>query len=230
MYLLSLDTATNSGGVALSRNAEVVSVWMCKTPMRYSERVIPWIENVLDAHGLRPHQLDALAVALGPGSFTGIRIGMATAKALAQSLEKPLVGISTLEALAYRYRWSDRLIVPWIDARRQQVFGAAYRIPGLDTEEVLPPSVDAPARWLKKLPEERCLLVGDGAEFYRSTIEAERPGDQVLAGDNQIVESLCQLGYFRYTRGRTSAPESLQALYVRPSDAEIGQTPQGARP
>lgn len=230
MYLLSIDTATNSGGVALSRNAEVVSIWMCKTPMRYSERIIPWIESVLDAHGLTPPQLDALAVALGPGSFTGIRIGMATAKALAQSLQKPLLGISTLEALAYRHRWSHGLIVPWIDARRQQVFGAAYRISGLNIEEVIPPSVDAPQRWLKKLSDERCLFVGDGAEFYRSTIEAERPGDRVLAGDNQIVESLCQLGYFRYTRGRTTDPGALRALYVRPSDAEIGHTPQGVRP
>lgn len=230
MYLLSIDTATNSGGVALSRNAEVVALWMCKTPMQYSERIVPWIENVLEAHGLSPKDLEALAVAVGPGSFTGIRIGMATAKALAQSLDKPLIGISTLEALAYRYRWSERLIVPWIDARRQQVFGAAYRTSGLKIEEVVPPTVDAPARWLKKLGSERCLLVGDGAEFYRSTLEAERPEDRILPGDNQIVESLCQLGYFRYTRGETTPAGALQALYVRPSDAEMGQTPQGAQP
>lgn len=221
MFLLGIDTATNSGGVALSRNGEVIGMWVCKTPLRYSERLIEWIDRMLAEHSLSAEDLDALAVACGPGSFTGIRISLATVKGLAQALGKPVVGVGTLEALAYRFRWASERVAPLIDARRQQIFGALYRIEGLHLHEESPPTVLRPADWLRRLPTDRCLFVGDGAEFYRTTIESLRPADRVFASGNRLVDSLCRLAYFRYTRGMAVSAQQLQALYVRPSDAEI---------
>ncbi len=221
MFLLGIDTATNSGGVALSRNGEVIGMWICKTPLRYSERLIEWIDRMLAEHSLTPNDLDALAVACGPGSFTGIRVGLATVKGLAQALDKPVLGIGTLEALAYRFRWASERVAPLIDARRQQIFGALYRIEGMQLHEESPPVVLRPADWLKRLPAHRCLFVGDGAEFYRTTIESLRPDDRSFPSGNTLVDSLCRLAYFRYTRGLAVRPQELQALYVRPSDAEL---------
>ncbi len=224
MFLLGIDTATNSGGVALSRNGEVIGMWVCKTPLRYSERLIEWIDRMLSEHSLTPGDLDALAIATGPGSFTGIRVGLATVKGLAQALGKPVLGVGTLEALAYRFRWASERVAPVIDARRQQVFGALYRIEGLHLKEESAPAVLRPAEWLKRLPDHRCLFVGDGAEFYHTTIESLRPADRVFASGNRLVDSLCRLAYFRYTRGQAVRPQQLQALYVRPSDAELGRS------
>ena len=118
MYLLSLDTATNSGGLALNRNGEVVSSWVCKAPLRYSERMLDWIDFILKENRVPLEEIECLAVAIGPGSFTGIRVGLATVKALGQTLGKPVVGVSTLEALAARFGWASRNVAPMIDARR----------------------------------------------------------------------------------------------------------------
>ena len=107
MYFLAVDTATNSGGVALSRNSEVMGVIMMKTPMKYSDRIISNIDFLLEQLGVAISQVDCFVTAHGPGSFTGLRIGLATIKGLAQSLDKPVIGLSTLECLAK----SPRLLV-----------------------------------------------------------------------------------------------------------------------
>ncbi len=223
MYLLAIDTATNCGGVALSRNSEVVATWVCRTPLAYAERIIDWIDRVLSEHSLSVKQVDCFAAATGPGTFTGIRIGVATVKALAQALDKPVIGIPTLEALAYRFRWAGTPVSPLIDARRQQVFAALYRFEGLRSLQQSPPSVLPPAQWLDRLPPGEILFVGDGAEFYRSTIESLRPDARIFPSDNSLVEDLCRLAYFRYTRGQAAPSDELRALYVRPSDAELGK-------
>jgi len=221
MYFLALDTATNSGGVALGRNAEVVGLSMFKAPLEYSERILSQVDFVLESFDLQIEDIGCFVVASGPGSFTGLRIGLATVKAFCQSLGKPGIAISTLEALAYRFRQVSGRVAPMVDARRQQVFGAVYDVAEgsvrqLDEEVVLPP-----ADWLKRLPAEPCLLVGDAAQMYASTASALRPSDRVLRSDNSILTELCQLGYYRFIRGESSAPGDLKANYVRPSDARL---------
>lgn len=223
MYLLAIDTATNCGGVALARNAEVIGFWTSSNTNQYSERIIDWIDLVLRENGLSLSDIDCFAVSTGPGSFTGIRVGVATVKALSQSRAKPAVGISTLEALAYRFRWCGRSVAPLIDARRQQVFGALYGFEGLKSIELTAPAVARPADWLKALPDEETLFVGDGAEFYREAVRSLRPGDAVFPSDNRVVDSLCRLAYFRFTRGETTDATELRATYIRPPDAEVNK-------
>lgn len=224
MYTLAIDTATNMGGVALCRNAEIVSVWICGTPLRYSDRIIDWIDYILRERPLKLREIDLFATATGPGSFTGIRVGLASVKALAQAMGRPLIGIPTLAALAARFRAQGGWIAPLIDARRQQIFGGVYDVGEPEVRTVREPEVAKPADWLGRLPDRRCLFVGDGAEFYRGTVEAIRPLDVVFPSDNQIAGDLCRLAYIRHTRGLSSRPEEVHALYVRPSDAELGRT------
>ena len=223
MYLLALDTATNSGGVALSRNAEVIALLMLKTPLRYQEKILDGVDFLLGQHHLKLGDVDAFATATGPGSFTGIRIGLATVKAFAQPLDKPTIGVSTLEALAYRFRTVHPRVGPWIDARRQQVFAALYEFAGHSTRNLMEETVAKPADWLDRLSVQDCLFVGDGARHYRSCIESMESSHRVLDTDNRILEELCQLAFQRFQRGGQHSVHSLQAQYLRPSDAELGR-------
>lgn len=219
MYFLAIDTATNSGGVAISRNSEVVASLMLKTPLKYSERLVPSVRMVLQILGLDIDQIDCFVVAAGPGSFTGLRIGIATVKAFAQALEKPCVGLSTLEALALQHGRSGEWISPMIDARRQQVYAALFRMGEIWPQPIDSGQVLSPSRWLEGLPDEDCVFVGDGALMYRTAIAARRNGDRIAGVDNFLLPALCRLGFKRYTHGEILPPEQIQAIYIRPSDA-----------
>jgi len=221
MYFLAIDTATNSGGVALSRNSEVIGVVMCKTPMRYSDKLITYTDFILTQLEVGMEEIDCFVVATGPGSFTGLRIGIATAKGYCMSYGKPAIGISTLEALAWRFRWVAPRIGPMIDARRQQIYAALYERDGKEQAVVQQGCVKAPGEWLKSLPTEPCVFVGDAAQMYSQTIAALQPKGRVLATDNCVLNELCELGYLRYARGNSQSGADLKADYIRPSDAEI---------
>ena len=223
MYLLAIDTATNSGGVAVSRNAEVIGMAMLKTPLRYSDKLIYYIDFLLDQLELPKDQIDCFVVANGPGSFTGLRIGIAMAKAMAQGLEKPTIGITTLEALAFRFRAVSRHVAPMIDARRQQVYGCLFECDDSGVTVLQAPTVLPPAEWLRGLPGVDFLFVGDAAQMYAQTINSIFPEARALRTDNCILTELCQLGYLRYVKGETSPATQLQANYIRPSDAELSK-------
>lgn len=228
MYLLGIDTATNSGGVALSRNSEVVGIVMLKTPLRYSEKILSCVDFLLRQFDRQLSQIDCFAVATGPGSFTGLRVGLATVKAFSQGLDKPAVGVSTLEALAQRYCGLHPRVAPMIDARRQQVYGAVYRVEGLDLEMEQKAQVARPAQWLKGLPQSEYLFVGDGARLYKKTIALHHPHSRLLQTDNQLLAELCQRAYSKLIAGKTMSAEELKADYVRPSDALSKRGPHGA--
>lgn len=223
MYLLAIDTATNSGGVALSRNSEVIGVVMCKTPMRYSEKLIEYTDFLLTQLEVDIGEVDCFVVAIGPGSFTGLRIGIATAKGFCMSRGKPAIGVTTLEALAWRFRRVSNRVAPMIDARRQQIYGALYQGDEGGLTELQESCVKAPAEWLKGLPLEECAYVGDAAQMYSQTVAALQPKGRVLSTDNRILNELCELGYIRFATGESHSGSDLKANYVRPSDAEMSK-------
>jgi len=223
MYLLALDTATDSGGVAVSRNSEIAALVIMKTPLRYDETLLDLIDFTLKNLSLDLQQIGCVAVSSGPGSFTGLRVGLAVAKGIGQPLGLPLAGISTLEALAYRFRREGPLVAPMMDARRQQVYAGLYRVDASSARPELPDQALPPEQWLKSLPRSECLFVGDGAQLYREAIRAFDPEARVLDTDNRILEELCALGYLRVTEGKTVSAEELRAHYVRPSDAEASR-------
>ncbi|HUG42889.1 MAG TPA: tRNA (adenosine(37)-N6)-threonylcarbamoyltransferase complex dimerization subunit type 1 TsaB [Acidobacteriota bacterium] len=221
MYLLSVDTATNSGGVALSRNSEIVGLAMLKTPLEYSDRLIDYVDFLLDNSGLGIRDVGTFVVASGPGSFTGLRVGLAAVKAFCQALDRPAVAVSTLKALAWRHRHLAERVAPMIDARRRQIYGAVYRT---EDPEALEPEgaeiVGSPEEWLRSTPESGCLYVGDAAQLYSGTIRAVRPAGRILRTDNQILEALCEIGFRRMSAGKALDAAQLKANYLRPSDAE----------
>lgn len=223
MNLIAIDTTTASGGVALSQDGEITGIAMIKAPLRYSEKIIDLIDFVLEGHRLTLSQIDFFAVATGPGSFTGLRIGLATVKALCQSFQRFIVPVSTLEALAYRFRFVSSCVGPMIDARRNQIFGAVYEISGSQSEAESQNCVMHPARWLKSLPLKEYTFVGDGASCYKELVQEFQPHSQILDTDNRVLEPLCEIGYARAISGITVSAFDLKANYVRPSDAELAQ-------
>ena len=225
MHILAIDTATNSGGVSLGRNGEVIGVAMLKTPLRYSEAILHYVDFLLRQHALKLSQIDCFAVATGPGSFTGLRIGLATAKAFSKGLQTPVAGISTLEALAYRFRHLGGLVAPLIDARRQQVYAAVYRAQDMALSLQQPEAVAAPADWLKRLQPAPYWFVGDGVAHCRTALAALHPGAHLLDTDNSILYELCQLAYRRVIEGTTISGDQIQANYLRPSDVRRPSTP-----
>lgn len=221
MYVLAIDTATNSGGAALSRNEEIVGSVMLKVPLKYSDSLIEMIDFLLRHHDLRLNDVGCLAVAAGPGSFTGLRIGLAAVKAIGQALSIPAVGVSTLEALAFRFRQHGMRVAPMLDARRQQVYAAAYVIEGRGLNPVADEEVAPASEWLKRLAPGEFLFVGDGARLYQGAIQALRPESRTLMSDNCLLEELCRLGFRRFGAGLAGPVSELQANYIRPTGADF---------
>lgn len=220
MHILAIDTATNCGGAALSHDREVIGLVMAKVPLRYSETILDMVDFLLVQHRLELAKIDCFAVVAGPGSFTGVRIGLTTIKSFCQALGKPVVGISSLEALAYRFRQVDSHIAPMMDAGRRQIYGALFQIEGSSIHPEQEEQVLAPEKWLEGLPAGDCVVVGDGAGCYRETISKVKPDARVLETDNRVVDQLCPLAYQRFQQGNTVTAHQLQANYVRSPDAK----------
>lgn len=132
MIVLGIDTSTNTGGAALVDGNQLIGEYTLNIQTAHSEKILPTIERLLEDAELTLNDIDGLAVVVGPGSFTGLRIGLATITGFAYSLNKPLIPVTTLQALAWQHRHFPYLVCPIVDARRQEVFAQFYR--GSDPE------------------------------------------------------------------------------------------------
>ena len=131
MYVLAFDTATDVVTVALGRDGEPLALVQIASGREHAERLVPAIRAVVDDAGVGLDRLAAIAVGVGPGRFTGLRVGVTTAKVMAQALRIPVVGIGTLDLVAYPLRHTRRDVVAVVDAKRREVFWARYRpVPG----------------------------------------------------------------------------------------------------
>ena len=224
MLILGIETATAQVACALGNQDGILAVTSLGRPRRHVESLVPAIEFTCRQAGVTLDSVHCIAVDVGPGLFSGLRVGVATAKALAQALRVPTVGVPSLDLLAFPVRFSSRLIVPVIDARRGEVFCAFYRqVPG-GVQRLSPHQLLSPADLASELlaRNEECLLVGDGALRY-----TEQLGETVsfeLGGplhSSPSAEALVDLAHARALREEFSAFWDLEPLYLRRSDAEI---------
>jgi len=177
MKILTIDTSSNCSSVSLSRGSDLLGECILGEDRCHSGRLLESITGLLKAAGLTPDGLDAFAVSLGPGSFTGVRVGIATVKGLAIATGKPVVGFSSLAMLAMNLPFSSSQVAPMFDARKGEVYAALYRCGALP-EPVLPDAVIAPSLFLASI-ERPTLFVGEGAVRYRDLI-SETLGDLAL--------------------------------------------------
>ncbi|MBM7094760.1 tRNA (adenosine(37)-N6)-threonylcarbamoyltransferase complex dimerization subunit type 1 TsaB [Bacillus sp. H-16] len=154
MNVLAIDTSTYVMGVAVLRNGQVAGEMVTHVKKNHSIRLMPAIRMVMEEADMKPEELDRIAVAQGPGSYTGVRIGVTTAKTMAWALGIPVVGVSSLEALAANGRYFDGLISPFFDARRGQVFTGLYRSRGGEVERVEDDRLVLHEEWVSRLRDQ----------------------------------------------------------------------------
>lgn len=227
MKILGIDTSTPIGSVALIDNDNIVAEHTLNIVQAHSSRLMPAIDTVLKWGEITPHDLDGCAVGIGPGSFTGIRIGVATVKSLCYAVDKPIVGVSTLEAVAYNLRWTDGLVCPILDARRSEIYGAILH-GGTDWRRITDDLCLPIDEFLDKLdkhtsPHAAIVFVGDGLTEYGNAIQerfdkAARQ-DQYKRADSIFNvprgAAIATLGANRLKQGDTDSYWTLVPNYVR---------------
>jgi tRNA threonylcarbamoyladenosine biosynthesis protein TsaB len=218
MKILGVDTSTPIGSVGLIDGARFVAEHTLSIVKAHSSRLMPAIDQILKWGDLTVHDLDACAVGIGPGSFTGIRIGVGTIKSLCYALKKPIIGISTLEAIAYNLRYTDKLICPILDARKDEVYGAVFR----GGQNLLRKSDDlcVPIEALLSHIDNDAIFVGDGLRRYAPVVQ-EQFGEDVSLADSIFNvprgASIARIGYDRLLNGQSGDYFSLTPNYVRDS-------------
>ncbi|MFS8523308.1 MAG: tRNA (adenosine(37)-N6)-threonylcarbamoyltransferase complex dimerization subunit type 1 TsaB [Limnochordales bacterium] len=237
MRVLGLDTSTDTGGVALVENGRLIAEYTLNLHTTHSERLMPAVERVLEDAGFGPgDKPDAVAAALGPGSFTGVRIGVVTAKALSYAWGVPVVGVLTLEALAYQMSGVAPWAAPVMDARNGNVYTALYDVRGPVPEPVVPPALRAAEPWFASLEREPAeapaaggaaggpiVFGGDGLFAYGDAIRRLAGGRARLAPAGfEVLRSgaVAVLGALKLARGEAGDPATLTPVYLRKSEAE----------
>jgi tRNA threonylcarbamoyladenosine biosynthesis protein TsaB len=228
---LAIDTATAQVGVAVGRDGRVVGEVRIDGARRHAEELAPAIDYLRRETGVRLDQLACIAVGTGPGLYTGLRVGVTTARTLAQVLDVPVVGIPSLDLVAYPWRTTHRRVVAVIDARRKEVFAARYwPVPGglqRDGDYTVEPPETIAAELVADAGES--LLVGDGALAYRDAFagldRVELAGPAAAAPS---VAALVELATARFEREEFCRADEVTPLYLRRSDAEIAWDGRGA--
>jgi tRNA threonylcarbamoyladenosine biosynthesis protein TsaB len=234
MLILALDTSTRMGSAAILRDSEVLSEVSGFDETPYSSRIFRDIALLQERAGLRMDQIDVFAVAAGPGSFTGLRVGLTAVKAWAEVHGRPIAAVSGLEAIAWQASsgglvgdLSVRLIAPFLDARRGQLFGAIYRrgnegSPELTLagdESIL--SLDEFLDMVKARSGEHVQLVSPTPDILpQARLNEILPGTQIVRVSAALAPAIGQLGFARANSGMLVDAMSLDANYVRRSDAE----------
>lgn len=229
MLVLALDTSTFIGTVAVLRDGNLLAELSASVRASHGETLLPHVERVLTLAGAKLSELDLLAVGIGPGSFTGVRIGVATAKGLALAEQKPLVGVTSLRALARGMGHGEGLAVPVLDAHKGEVYCAAYARDeqGL-LSEVVAPFHALPAEAARHLrsfaPELPLWLVGDGLDRYGDAF-LEPLGVRVCRAPrfNDVPRAACVAYEAEALFRHQGAPDlaELEPMYLRPSDAKL---------
>jgi tRNA threonylcarbamoyladenosine biosynthesis protein TsaB len=233
--VLAIDTTTRGGSVALVDGDAIVDERGGDAARTHAERLPSEILALLAAHRWTIADVDLFAVASGPGSFTGLRIGVATIQGLAFVRNTPIVGVSALDALgqlAGRDAPPGAFVAAWIDAHRRDVFSALFRVsaaPLFESErlvEIDAPAVNDPAstiaRWRETVGDERVALIGDGAVLFADAIAQQAPAWRIVPPP-LLAGAIGRMAVARARRGETIDAAGLRPLYIRRPDAEVAR-------
>jgi tRNA threonylcarbamoyladenosine biosynthesis protein TsaB len=216
MRVLAVETSTLSGGAALLDGERVVGEYTLDVRVTHSERLMAAIDQLLSDAGWTARDLDGIAVTVGPGSFTGLRVGLSTVKGLALALAIPVAAVPTLDAMAAMLPYAALPVCPVLDARKREVYASLYRWDGLGMRRQWEYLALAPDELARRL-NEPVIVVGDGAEAIDSAfarrVEPPRRGPAPA-----VVGAL---GRARLARGETVTVADLVPIYLRPSEAEL---------
>jgi tRNA threonylcarbamoyladenosine biosynthesis protein TsaB len=215
--LLALDTTHEFGSIALARGPELLEEIPLQAPHGFAHLIYGHLLDLLARQEIEPREIDCFASASGPGSFTGVRVGLACIKGLAEACGKPAVGVSNLQAIASCGTGPVRAAV--LDARRGEIYAAVYDSEG----RIVEPEVVTKFRaWLDSLKYEELEFVSTDTEFVSAGLAGTRfEGFVVTAAPRALAAAIARIAYARFLRGEACDPATLDANYVRRSDAEL---------
>lgn len=211
--ILSLDTTSEFGSIALTEGGDVLEEILLHSPDGFGHILFPHLGQLLERHGVRVDAIDCFAAASGPGSFTGVRIGLTAVKGLAEASGKKVVAVSNLRALAFF--GSARLRAAVLDARRGEVYSAVYndRLELLEAETVM----KFPA-WLQTLPPRGFEFVSSDFSPFQNHVDPSIP---VTIAPRALASAIGRIAWREFQAGRAQDPIAIDANYVRRSDAEL---------
>ena len=219
MLILGADTSSKAATAALLEDGKIICEYTLNINNTHSEKFLPLIEQMLKDTSYSYDNIDVFACGLGPGSFTGIRIGVATIKGLCGALGKKAVGVSSLEALAYNAVGFSGIIVPTVFARADEVFCAAYE---KDMKEIMSPSVMTIDELLDFCGDKEALFLGDGAEKFEPLIKQKSAAFTVAEHSLNIMRGsgVCALASKKAENNEFISYLELAPVYLRQSQAE----------
>lgn len=225
MKLLALDSSGLVASVAIVTEEAMLAEYTVNYKKTHSQTLLPMLDEIVKMVELDLAEVDAIAVAAGPGSFTGLRIGSATAKGLGLALKKPIIAVPTLEALAYNLYGTDKLICPMMDARRNQVYTGLYEFYGDDFKIVRQQAALAVEDILKEINQmgREVIFLGDGISVYKEIIKEITQVNYHIAPlhlNRQRAGSIGALGLIYYERNEIQTAAQHEPVYLRLSQAE----------
>lgn len=223
MLILGIETSTRTGSVAVVSGDGVLSQYSLNIDATHSERLMSTVDRVLTDTRVSISDLDGFAVALGPGSFTGLRIGLATVKGLAFATGKPVAAVPTLEALAWNLPFAAHPVCPILDARKNEVYAALYDLEGRIPVRRMQETAISLKELAVRIPG-RTIFTGEASRLYRTEIEKLYRGEALFASVSAILPSaaaVAEIGLAMFERGERVDPDGLTPLYVRRPEAEV---------
>ena len=192
MKIFAADTSSQVASAAICDDDKLICEITLNNKLTHSQTLMPIIRDVFEKSELSPEDIDIFAVADGPGSFTGLRIGVTTVKGLAHAVGKPVVGVNTLEAMCYNLPFCPHIIVPVMDARRGEVYNGLFRFSGGILEEICPPRAVALSKCLDEIKAfgEKAVFLGDAVPVYREEIQKTLKDFAVFAPQGANMESV----------------------------------------
>lgn len=224
LYTLALDTSGQTASVALFYEGNLISDIWFHYNNTHSERFMDMVDTALKQHQISIRDLGRLVVISGPGSYTGLRIALATAKALSQPYQIPIYPVSTLDVLGYQQRPYNGVVLALMDARNKQIYGAGYSLQNDEIKEIIPKSAYHLDDFIQRIPMgEEILLCGDGAAIHQSAVVACFKGRVRLAPMDRRVQRASAAALLTFSENYTASPvdsHGLSADYLRQSQAE----------
>jgi tRNA threonylcarbamoyladenosine biosynthesis protein TsaB len=225
MRVLAIDTSTMFGGVAVMDDLSglIVEVRL-NVKSTYSERLMTTVDYALKKSGYKLSDIDFFAVSTGPGSFTGLRIGLSTVKGFAYTTGKPVVSVPTLEALAYNFPFCLYPVCTLLDARKKEVYAALFKWESEGFIRLISEDSIRIDRFLERLSVEKVIFTGDGAILYKDKILSLLGEKAIFASPDKMLPSpanVASIGMKKALNGEFSEPISLIPSYIRRSEAEL---------
>ncbi len=224
MKILAADTSTNVAAAAVTEDNVLLGEYILNHKKTHSQKIMPMIDALLTDLELTVNDIDLFAVSNGPGSFTGLRIGVAAMKGLAHSVNKPIAGVSPLAAMAYNLPYAEHIIVPVMDARQNRIYTASYIWDEDGFKELTEPEATTIEECIADCGEYLdTIFVGDGAVIHKDYIREKLGGRAIFAPSNALeprASSVAALAYEMAKKDETSDYLSLKPVYLKKSQAE----------